>query len=415
MSAPRILFVGHEATRTGAPLILLHFLRWLSRERGWPIEILLVRGGELRSAFAALGPTACLDEGVWGTLSPLRSVLRRSGFDALGRRFQGAAVGRALRGGYDLIYCNSVAAAPALAVLRSNGTPVLCHVHELGFSFGVTVPADDLARLVGATTRYVACAEAVADYLRHGRDVADSMIDVVHEFLLPDAGGPSAGGAAPASPRQRVVVGAVGTVGWRKGTDLFLQLALRMRRRFSSGGVRFVWVGGGDREDLARARHDLESAGLEDVVTFLGPAEDPTPHYAAIDVFVLPSREDPFPLVCIEAAAAGKPIVCFDRAGGAPELVEADCGFVVPYLDLDAMAERVQVLIEDPDLRRRLGENAKRKVHARYTLALAAPKLLQSIETALARSGAPSAVGSASMKGSTDERARACEPHQDRR
>ncbi|MDH6063711.1 hypothetical protein, partial [Umezakia ovalisporum] len=40
--------------------------------------------------------------------------------------------------------------------------------------------------------------------------------------------------------------------------------------------------------------------------------------------------------VCLEAASLGKPILCFDKAGGEPEFVEDDCGFIVPYLDLDA-------------------------------------------------------------------------------
>jgi glycosyltransferase involved in cell wall biosynthesis len=78
-------------------------------------------------------------------------------------------------------------------------------------------------------------------------------------------------------------------------------------------------------------------------------------------VFALVSWEDPFPLVNLEAASLGKPIVCFDEAGGSKEFVEEDCGFVVPYLDLDAREDRVVELLHNPELRQRMGSRVARK------------------------------------------------------
>jgi glycosyltransferase involved in cell wall biosynthesis len=60
-------------------------------------------------------------------------------------------------------------------------------------------------------------------------------------------------------------------------------------------------------------------------------------YFAAFDVFALVSREDPFPVVCLEAASLGKPIVCFNSSDGEKEFVENDCGFVVPDLDIEIM------------------------------------------------------------------------------
>src|SRR2546425_8840604 len=96
---------------------------------------------------------------------------------------------------------------------------------------------------------------------------------------------------------------------------------------------------------------------------------------AAADVFVLTSREDPYPLVCLEAAALEKPIVCFANAGGASEFVEKDCGFVVPYLDMLAMADRIVSLIDSADRRRTMGTAARRKVKERHDVSRAAPHI----------------------------------------
>ena len=89
-------------------------------------------------------------------------------------------------------------------------------------------------------------------------------------------------------------------------------------------------------------------------------------YYNAMDVFLLPSREDTFPLVCLEAALLERPIVCFQNAGGMPEFVEDDCGFAVPYLDTVAAAERIVELARDRQLRRMMGASAAAKVRARY-------------------------------------------------
>lgn len=379
---PRVLFINHDASRTGAPLVLLHFLRWFVREVGWPFRIVLLYGGELRKEFEALAPTACLADGVWGTLSPPRSALRRAGFDSVGRAVQKAMFTRHVGPTPDLTYCNSMGAAPSLAVLPEIRSSLLTHVHELDYCFSVTGYAEDVTRLLNATTRFIACSAAVRDYLMGARGISGDAVDVVHGFLLPDQGSRQAERhqlrARLGIPNGATVIGAVGTIGWRKGTDLFLQLARLMRH--SSRPLHFLWVGAGDREEVGRARHDVRVADLAGEVTFAGPFDDPQPLYELMDVFVLTSREDPFPLVCLEAAAAGKPIVCFDGAGGTSELVESDAGFVVPYLDLGAMRDRVRDLVEDDALRVRMGEAGRRKVYERHTLEATAPKIMRVME-----------------------------------
>jgi len=116
---------------------------------------------------------------------------------------------------------------------------------------------------------------------------------------------------------------------------------------------------------------------------FLGHRSNPRDYFAAADVFALTSREDPFPLVNLEAATAEVPTVCFDEAGGSKEFVEDDCGFVVPYLDVEAMAGRVVEILTTPGLRDRLGRRAAEKVRERHDIEVVAPKLLELIESRL--------------------------------
>jgi glycosyltransferase involved in cell wall biosynthesis len=189
-------------------------------------------------------------------------------------------------------------------------------------------------------------------------------------------------------PRDSFVVGACGGPGWRKGSDLYLQIACRLHRSHGAAAMRFLWVGGGagaDAEALQFA-HDLHALGLERVCERVASTADVDAYYCAMDVFALTSREDPFPLVMLEAGLHGLPTVCFAGAGGGPEFVAADAGIVVPYLDLDRFADAVKALREDPTKRKTLGEGARRKVRQHHGVETQGPKLLRSIERCLASS-----------------------------
>ena len=79
--------------------------------------------------------------------------------------------------------------------------------------------------------------------------------------------------------------------------------------------VYFAWIGGGA---VQRLEHDARLLGLSAKMRFTGEVAKPADYFAAADVFAMTSREDPYPLVCLEAAAVAKPIICFADAGGCP-------------------------------------------------------------------------------------------------
>jgi glycosyltransferase involved in cell wall biosynthesis len=236
---------------------------------------------------------------------------------------------------------------------------------------------------MGKTRRFIACSDAVRENLVREQGVAGTGIETVHESIPVD-------GVRPERCREQIlhelnlpaeaqVVIGVGTVGWRKGTDIFIQLARAVCQQCNR--ARFVWVGGGPSAEF---EYDVRTSGLRENMRFVGARRVSADYLAASDVFALVSREDPYPLVCLEAAALGKPIVCFAGAGGAPEFVEQDCGFVVPYLDITAMAERVASLLDSAESRRTAGEAARCKVAERHDISLAAPRILKIIERTIA-------------------------------
>jgi len=374
-----------------------------------------MRNGELASDFAEVAPVICA-EGSPGSRPALRS-LRRVGLDneehlrssrtgplperAL-RSAALAAVRRSLRrelyrhGAPDLVYLNTVDSGAALSLVAAD-TPVMTHVHELSFQLRLQrqVEPSAVAQIVSRTSRYVAASRAVAEALTDVYGVDPRRVDVCHEFIpisdLPLEGGVpnDLRGELGASPGS-LLVGSIGTIEWRKGADLFIQVAKRVIDTCSDRqDVRFAWVGPAlDRSWKEAVRHDLEALGIAERVRFIGPVDDPAPLIADMDVFVLTSRSDAFPVSCLEAAARGKPLICFN-AGGMTEFLMPDDHLLVPYLDVDAMAARISELLDSCGERQRLGDRLRLRVRERHRLESSAPILLGHIEREIRRGEAP--------------------------
>jgi glycosyltransferase involved in cell wall biosynthesis len=384
----KVLFISHEADRSGAPIVLLRLLRWLKSHSGLQARVLLQRGGELRAEFEAVAPTLlATDSAGPGPAARFLSRLPLAGrlarhdvFKPLRERLGAEGIG--------LVYSNTVDNGSLSPLIEALNCPVVTHVHELDFIIRSYVGLGEFEKVRRHTTHYVAGSNVVADNLVNSHGIPRDAITVVREFVDCSAVDPEGHNADRALVRERlgvrpdtVVVLALASMEWRKGPDLFVQVARRLHKRRGLDGVAFVWVGGKESEPpLHECRHDLGRLGLDRYVHLLGPVPDPVPYFAASDVFLLTSREDPYPLVMLDAALFGNPVVCFASSGGGPEFVGDDSGVVVPYLDVEAMADAVGALVDDADLRRRLGRAGGQKVRAGNDVSVAGPQILSVIE-----------------------------------
>lgn|GEM_PF-134557 len=142
-----------------------------------------------------------------------------------------------------------------------------------------------------------------------------------------------------------------------KGLDLLIEAAPRVLAE--QPGTRFVIVGDGpERAALARRIADRDLGGR---VVLTGFRRDVPELLAAADVFALPSREDAYPTVLLEAAAAGVPVVAAETGGVAEIVTAGETGILVPPEDPEALASALVELVAAPGERRRLGEAACRR------------------------------------------------------
>ncbi len=124
----------------------------------------------------------------------------------------------------------------------------------------------------------------------------------------------------------------------------------------------------------------LDQLGLDDVKwrdEYVLDREVVGTYLSAADVFVLPSRQEGFPVAPVEAMAAGLPVIAAD-APGVPAVVghgSAGGGVVVPRDDAHALASELRRLLDDPELSARLGARAEERVRVEFSLKAIGEKL----------------------------------------
>jgi len=165
-------------------------------------------------------------------------------------------------------------------------------------------------------------------------------------------------------PCERVLL-FVGRIEPLKGIDVLIEAIAILRQQGMP--VCLSVIGGeveGDPEpangEMGRLHALREQYGLTDMIAFLGSRDqDKLPYYySAADVVVLPSQYESFGMVALEAMACGKPVVASQVGGLAYLIQDGVTGFTVPVDDPQELANRLMILINDEELRQRMGAQA---------------------------------------------------------
>jgi lipopolysaccharide biosynthesis protein/glycosyltransferase involved in cell wall biosynthesis len=377
----RVAFVSHDAYPHGAQYCVLNLARWLKDAGLVEPRFLLAGPGPLAEEFARIGPVLALDR-----------VLKDANSTPIAADDAAVATLRSFCGPHlQAVYVNSAAAAHVCDITRHLAVRHIAHVHELQESIRRWVGSAKMRLLEKTAHLFIAASIPVSQNLKDNHRIAPERIRVVHESIR------CTGIRRPSSEEKRnlrrwlgiptdgkMFLGC-GTTDARKGPDLFVEVAARVNRQASTP-CHFIWVGTqtkpGEREALTAKSRKLN---VSEVVSFRDAVATPLPYMLAADVFVLPSREDPFPLVCLEAADCGLPIACFEDAGGMPEFVQDDCGVLSPYLNVEHMARRLLWMVENEKHLLQLGRRAQQKVRQTYDVSVKGPLIADVIREAVDR------------------------------
>ncbi|MEY2500667.1 MAG: hypothetical protein QOI07_1001 [Verrucomicrobiota bacterium] len=174
---------------------------------------------------------------------------------------------------------------------------------------------------------------------------------------------------------ETIVLGSVGRLHSQKNHTLLLRACAKLP--VARPAWKLLVVGDGpDKEKLERLASDL---GLETHILWLGARAEVEKLLAAMDVFVHTADFEGMPNALMEAMAMGLPVIA-SEIDGARELIRDGLdGYLVPAGNVAMFSERIQTVMNDPDLARRFGENA----HASVLAAFGLPQMVQAYHSLL--------------------------------
>lgn len=288
-----------------------------------------------------------------------------------------AAVFRAARG-RDVVHIHT-ALAPTVTVLRAGllalagragGCAVVVHAHGGAIQFWLTNRRRRFVLRLAMRP-----ADRVAAVWTAGRDALERVLPsgrvtlVDNGVRVEEDGGPVVGSRDDRPPRILFV----GLLTPRKGVLDLLAASRLLRDR---GIVHELWLLGGTPDEGPAAEAEIRAA-LDGEARLLGtfPPEAMPARYAEADVFCLPSWWEAMPLSVLEAMASGLPVVATDVGDVARAVLDGVTGRVVPSKNPQALADALEPLLGNSDLRHRMGAAGRARVTASFSSAATAAQV----------------------------------------
>ena len=384
----QILFVSHKANRSGATILLLEIIKEFKKQSDIPIKIILRENGVLLEEFTRIGSTY-----VWQIpsvpflqkplLMPVNAIVSK-----IGMLIKGLWILYCVRK-TTITFSNTITNGHLHKKLLLLKCKFITYIHELEVSIRALTNENTLETVLQQSSLLLAGSLAVKDNLINRHAVSPDKIQVIYSSIpilkkdkIVFESSSNKLKRELNIPSNSIIFGVAAENEWRKGFDLFAPLIKLYFNLYPQSNAFFIWIGVRPESELFfNDMYDVEKFEFQKKVCFLNHGGDYLKNMALFDVHLLLSREDPYPLVVLDAATFGIPTICFKGAGGTPEFVEEDCGFCVPYGDLYYWAKKMYALETDTLLRNKMGDAATAKVKNRHNQTEATNKIIQLIKT----------------------------------
>ncbi|PKB17450.1 glycosyltransferase family 4 protein [Flavobacterium sp. 5] len=345
----KVLFLSHDASRTGAPILLLNLAKLLLSFNEFEIHFLLKKGGVLENNFRELATSYCLEQQKKTKFDFIKNKLFKTKSLLEDKEFLNQ---------YHCIVSNTITNGDILGKIRTHYKgQIISYIHELEVASKTYTTANRIEIVIKNSDQFWVPSALVKKFLHREFNVKNDIIAVMPSYIESKN---SLDTHRNKEIQNSFVVGGCGTIDWRKGADLFLQVANDLFLKRPNASVVFKWKGANNGIELMRLEYQIKMTNLIGKVFFESASSDLDSFYQEIDLFLLTSREDPYPLVILEAAQFAIPSLCFDTVCGSIDFIKnSDGGVVVPFLDISALSDSILSFYDNSNYRIQKGINAK--------------------------------------------------------
>lgn len=163
------------------------------------------------------------------------------------------------------------------------------------------------------------------------------------------------------------LVNLIGTICLRKGQLEFTEAAISIFKKINNPNLKFIMVGGGRGYEYEKTiRKLINYHNLGDRIAIFGETKEIFDFYYISDIFVCNSYIEAFPMVTLEAMAFGLPIVSTDAYGLAEQIEDKKSGLLVMPGDTKDLEKKILFLIKNPNVARKLGINARKRLEKAF-------------------------------------------------
>jgi len=334
-----ILFASHEASRSGAPLIILEVARYFKEKHNiFPIQ-LICDGGELMKEFEAVGPAYLLKYYFNAAL------LKEEMIHLMNLLNEHATVKKA--------YINSEGAGNLLPFIKRSGVEtVISLIHEMGHYYDknawthinkyadkVVFPANLVKQKAIENTRFD---ESKLHVLGQGllkTELLKADKEKLRKQLRTEL---------KVEPNAILIL-SCGILIQRKGIDIFILSAISFLNQYKGEQpVYFVWLGEETENYILDWNlSDIDASGYNNQIKLIGNRKNTIPYFMGSDVFYMCSRGDPYPCVVHEAVAAKLPLLVFKNATGFDNKILQQFGNIVDYGDVKQVVEILNSFVSE--------------------------------------------------------------------
>jgi len=349
----KIIIVTHDAHFHGAQLLALNLTQVLKERFHYNVHTLIKVGGVLEKEFERYSTVHVLDR------------------DYPDRKSQEKLVADLSVHGFNIAIGNTVVSGDIVEVLSKNNIRTISLIHELpgvikqyeqqenlnkifSYAHKIIFPSKFVkdAVLKNAEIRVDACLiapQGLYEKNKYKDNISKARVLLRKTLSLPE--------------NAKIVLG-VGFADQRKGADIFARVARDVVK--SIDDCYFIWAGHEHQSFIPSVHKFIREEKIGNRIRFVGKQEDISLFYAGADLYLLTSREDPFPSVVLEALDVSVPVIGFEDAGGFGDILIKGGGMLVPYMDTTAMTDNVKLLLKDENLRAEMGKRGRDIIETDY-------------------------------------------------
>ena len=355
MTKKNILFITHEATRTGAPILLLSFINWIKNNHPeYNIYTIVSRSGELIPEFQKLSKEIFFPYRSFNfEFNKLNTFAKKRNTEKVFKKINSMK--------WDVIFSNTIVNGKILENINTQNIPVFSYIHELEYNIDTYHKAGEVEGTIQKTNFFICGSQMVQNTLINkfekvtlqNSDVVNSFADIKNN-VKDDSIGKKLRHQLKI-PESSFVVGMVGNFTWRKGEDIFTEIAFLNNEK----DVHLVWIGINNEVRLNQIKADIKRVNKDINLHLLPPSADYLQYYHMFDCFFLSSREDPYPLVMIEATSFGLPVLYFNNSGGSHEFLKDNYSFEIEFYNLQQVLHTISHLKNN---KKEIGENSRQLI-----------------------------------------------------